>query len=66
VGCTSVAPVEIEINVLPTANVQVDPTQQSICSGDQTSVNITSNLPNIFAFSMILSILFLFLTTFHL
>lgn len=47
VGCTSVAPVEIEINVLPTANVQVDPTQQSICSGDQTSINITSNLPNI-------------------
>jgi gliding motility-associated-like protein len=47
VGCTSVAPVEIEINVLPTANVQVDPTQQSICSGDQTAINITSNLPNI-------------------
>lgn len=47
VGCTSVAPVEIEINVLPTANVQVDPTQQSICSGEQTDINITSNLPNI-------------------
>jgi gliding motility-associated-like protein len=47
VGCTSVAPVEIEINVLPTANVQVNPTQQSICSGEQTDINITSNLPNI-------------------
>jgi gliding motility-associated-like protein len=46
VGCTSVSPIEIEINVLPTANVQVDPTQQSICSGDQTDINITSNLAN--------------------
>lgn len=47
VGCTSVAPVEIEINVLPTANIQIDPTQQSICSGEQTDINITSNLSNI-------------------
>ena len=46
VGCTSVAPIEIEINVLPTANVQLDPTQQSICSGDQTDISITSNLSN--------------------
>jgi len=46
VGCTSVAPVEIEINVLPTANIQIDPTQQSICSGEQTDINITSNLAN--------------------
>lgn len=46
VGCTSVAPIEIEINVLPNANVQLDPSQQSICSGDQTDINITSNLAN--------------------
>jgi gliding motility-associated-like protein len=41
-----VAPVEIEINVLPTANVTLDPTLQNICSGDQTNINISSNLPN--------------------
>ena len=46
VGCTSVPPIEIEINVLPTANVQIDPSQQSICSGEQTDINITSNLAN--------------------
>lgn len=53
VGCTSVNPVEIEINVLPIANVQIDPTQQSICSGDQTDIDLSSNLPNMsFAWSV--------------
>jgi len=46
VGCTNVAPIEIEINVLPNANVQLDPSQQSICNGEQTDINITSNLAN--------------------
>ncbi|MFM7006886.1 MAG: gliding motility-associated C-terminal domain-containing protein [Flavobacteriales bacterium] len=47
VGCTNVAPVEIEINVLPTANIQLNPTEQSICSGDQATIAISSNLSNI-------------------
>ena len=46
VGCTSVPPTVIEIDVLPIANVQVNPSQQSICSGDQTDIELSSNLSN--------------------
>ncbi len=46
VGCTNVAPVVHTITVNPQGNLNVDPTAQTICSGDATSIAISSNLSN--------------------
>ena len=47
VGCTSVNPIIIEIDVLPIANIQINPTVQSICSGEQTDIDLSSNISNL-------------------
>jgi large repetitive protein len=47
VGCTSVDPVIHRIWVDPQGNVVVDPTQQLICNGSATNIDISSNLNNV-------------------
>ena len=46
VGCTNVPAVIHTITVNPQGNVNVDPIQQFICSGDTTDISLTSNLNN--------------------
>ena len=47
VGCTAVDPVIHRIWVDPQGNVLVDPSQQLICSGTTTDIEISSNLNNV-------------------
>ena len=45
VGCTNSAPTEVTINVNPVGNVQANPNQAYVCSGNSTSIQLSSNLP---------------------
>lgn len=46
VGCSSVPPAVDTIFVMPSGEIQVTPTKESLCSGDETNIAITSNLSN--------------------
>jgi gliding motility-associated-like protein len=46
VGCTSVPPTVFTIIVNPQGNVTLDPVESTICSGESTGINLTSNLSN--------------------
>ena len=46
VGCTNTPPTEVTINVNPTGNVEADPSQAYVCSGNSTNIQLSSNLQN--------------------
>ena len=45
VGCTNSSPTEVTINVNPVGNVQANPSQAYVCSGNSTNIQLSSNLP---------------------
>jgi gliding motility-associated-like protein len=46
VGCTNSSPTQVTINVNPTGNVQANPSQAYVCSGNAPSIQLSSNLQN--------------------
>jgi gliding motility-associated-like protein len=46
VGCTNSAPTIVTINVNPVGNVQANPSQAYVCSGNNATIQLISNLQN--------------------
>jgi gliding motility-associated-like protein len=46
VGCTNSVPTQVTIYVNPIGNVQANPNQDYVCSGNSTSIQLSSNLPS--------------------
>ena len=46
VGCTNSSPTEVTINVNPVGNVEANPSQAYVCSGNNATIQLSSNLQN--------------------